>query len=310
MKKIIVLLVLTALVLQGCAVFQPSKKGAKPEGFGVSRVSDLVVKAAVDSLIVELGLSGEIPVDVTWAADQKYAVQLAAAAGTPNWLNVEFQPSIVNPPGRAIVKVSPRLGEAAAGSIVLTIEGSAFGLNEPVRTTVRVIVRRQAGEFAPLLAAPITVECRNICGIVNEGRLAFYDVLREKGQTCGDGADLPASQRIGLRSYTITGHGFGFGRSCRLAGMYDTAGFLTFVNLGISTLVPRGGIMLAVRSASDCWLSADNTVALVIAGGYALPFDVLTGVELGRPVRVSDTLPVPTLMGTTLTAGSFTWEIQ
>lgn len=305
-------LLLAALVgLQGCALLQPQKGKTKPEGFGESRVSDLTITFAQDTVVAGWGTTTEIPVEVTWAAAQKYAVQLAPAANTPRWLSAELLPSIVDPPGRAVLKISPVIGEAQVGAIELTVEGSAFGLNQPARATITVLVRRQAGDFAPLLAAPITVECRNICGKVDDRRqLAFYDILREKGQTCSDQANLPESQRIGANVFMLSERGFGYGRTCRLAGVYDAAGMLTFVNLGIYSAVPRGGMMLGLRGVVSCWLSPDNTVALIRFKDLTAPYDVLAGVVLGQPCRTADSPASAVLTGTTLTSGSCSWEIK
>jgi hypothetical protein len=264
-----------------------------------------------DTVAVEWGMTTETAVEVTWAAEQKYAVQLAPAAGTPRWLGVELQPTIVDPPGRITVRITPVVGDARPGVTKLVLEGSAYGISHPVQAEIVVLVRRQAGEFAPLLAAQVTVECRNICGKVERsGQLVFYDVLREKDQTCSETASLPENQRVGTNTFALAERGFGFGRTCRVAGVYDASGNLSFVNLGISSAVPRGAMLLSLRAPGNCWLSADNTVALVEGSGMALPFDVLTGLQLAEPCRVSGSLSSALLSGTTLTCGSCTWEIQ
>jgi hypothetical protein len=311
MKTWFALLLAVLLGLQGCALLQPKRGEVKPEGFGKSRAGDLIVTPVQDTVAVEWGVTTETAVEVTWAAAQKYAVQLAPAAGTPRWLGVELQPTIVDPPGRIVVRITPVVGEARMGVTKLVLEGSAYGISHPVQTEIVILLRRQAGEFAPLLAAPVTVECRNICGKVDgHGRLVFYDVLREKGQTCGEAASLPENQRIGANTFALAERGFGYGRTCRVAGVYDALGNLSFVNLGISSAVPRGAMLLSLRAPANCWLSADNTVALVEASGMALPYDVLTGLALAPPCRISGSLSSPVLSGTTITSGSCTWEIQ
>lgn len=311
MRTVFALLLTILIGLSGCALLQPKKGESKPEGFGESRAGDLNITPVQDTVTAEWGLTTETAVEVTWAAAQKYAVQLAPAAGTPRWLGVELQPSIVDPPGRVTVRITPVVGEARLGAVKLVLEGSAYGLGRLVQTQIVVVVRRQAGEFAPLLAAPVTVECRNICGKVDShGRLVFYDVLREKNQTCGGEVSLPDNQRIGSNTFSLAERGFGYGRTCRVAGVYDASGNLTFVNLGIYSALPRGAMLLTLRAPGNCWLSADNTVALVEASGMALPYDVLTGLALAPPCRISGSLSSPVLSGTTITSGSCTWEIQ
>jgi hypothetical protein len=310
MRTLLALLLAVLIGLSGCALLQP-KKGPETTGFGTSRSSDLTLKPVQDTVFSEWGATTETAVEIAWAAAQKYAVQLAPAAGTPRWLGVELQPPIVDPPGRVTVRITPVVGEAHLGGVKLVLEGSAYGLSQPVRTELVVLVRRQAGEFAPLLAAPVTVECRNICGKVDSrGHLAFYDLLREKGQKCSEKADLPEGQRIGSNTFQLSERGFGYGRTCRVAGLYDASGNLTFVNLGIYSVVPRGAMLLSLRAPSNCWLSADNTVALIELPGMVLPYDVLTGLPLSQPCRISGSLSSAMLSGTTLTSGSCSWEIQ
>jgi hypothetical protein len=311
MRTIFALLVAVLIGLQGCALLQPKKGEVKTEGFGESRAGDMKITPAQDTVTVEWGMTTETAVEVTWAAEQKYAVQLAPAAGTPRWLGVELQPTIVDPPGRITVRITPVVGDARLGATKLVLEGSAYGISRPVQAEIVILLRRQAGEFAPLLAAPATVECRNICGKVDRaGRLAFYDMLREKDQTCGEEAGLPENQRIGSNTFQLTERGFGYGRTCRVAGVYDALGNLSFVNLGISSALPRGAMLLSLRAPANCWLSADNTVALIEASGLALPYDVLTGVHLAQPCRISGSLSAPALSGMTIVSGSCTWEIQ
>ena len=312
MRTLCALLVAALIGLQGCAFLKSQTGGsAKPEGFGESRASDLTMKFAQDTVVAEWGLTTEVPIDITWAALQKYAVQLAPAANTPRWLGAELQPSIVDPPGRTVLKITPAVGDAQMGATELVIEGSAFGLSQPAQAKIIVLVRRQGGDFAPLLAAPVTVECRNICGKVDSrGRLVFYDVLREKDQTCSDNATLPETQRIGTNVFNLSEKGFGYGRTCRVAGVYDEQGMLTFVNLGIYSVLPRGSMLLGLRGVVSCWLSPDNTVALIRFKDLTAPYDVLTGVMLGQPCRTGEVPTSAFLSGTTLTSGTCSWEIR
>jgi hypothetical protein len=306
------LLAALALTVQGCALLSPAKKpAAKPEGFGTSRAGDLVITCARTSADLEWDVPADLPVEVSWTAGQKYAVRLAPAADTPPWLKVEVQPSIIEPPGTITVRLTAVLGEAPLGTPhTLTLEGLAYGLGQPVTAAIPVTVRRRTGEFTPLLAAPVTVECSNICGKVANGAVTFYDVLKEKNQTCSDAAALPETQRIGSRGFPISSGGFGFGRTCRVAAVYETTTSLTFVNLGLTARVQRGAMMLSLRGVNDCWLSPDNTVALIKMSDALIPYDVLTSQVLGSPCRAPGAGMAAFLSGTSLTSGSCSWEIK
>jgi len=153
------------------------------------------------------------------------------------------------------------------------------------------------------------VECTNICGKMERNTVAFYDVLREKGQTCGEGA-LPVTQRIGPTSFPVSQRGFGFGRTCHTAGVFENSGMLTFVNLGLSPVLPRGARMLSLRSINDVWLTLDNTVAVVKVEDTVAPYDVVTGRSLGPPCRLNGPAEPIILSGTTLSIGSCRWEIR
>ena len=312
MRTHLVLLAAMLFVVQGCSVFKPITKGPQPaaEGFGTSRSGDLVVTPAQTSVTIEWGVPAEIPVEVTWAAEQKYAVQIVPATGTPSWLTVEMLPAIIEPPGKGVLRLTTEVGSADLGSTTITLEAAAYGLSQPVRVPITIEVQRQAGAFVPVLAAPVTVECRNVCGRVVDGTLTFYDVLREKGQDCSEKATLPASQRIGAISYPLSRTGFGFGRTCRVAAIFENGGSLLFFNLGIAPAQPRGSVVASVRGASECWLSPDNSVALVRMSGSVVPYDVVTGRQIGDPCRMSGDLSGASLQGTTLTAGSCVWNVR
>ncbi|MFZ5433653.1 MAG: hypothetical protein ACOZB3_07770 [Calditrichota bacterium] len=310
MRKIILFLSAVALMLQGCAYLQPKEKAAAPEGFGTSRQSDLVVTPTETAANIEWGIPYEIPLDASWAAGQKYAVQLSIAEGTPRWLSVEILPAIIEPPGRAILKITAALGDAELGETELVIESSAYGMREPLRTKIALNVQRQMGEFAYLEAAPVTRECRNVCGKVKDGLLSFYDVLREKNQTCDEDKSLPETQRIGILSFGLSAKGYGFGRTCRVAGIFEGTGTLSFFNIGLTTLLPRGASMLTIRGATDCWLSPDNTVALVKLSGSLIPYDVISGKMLGSSCRVSRDPTFIRLEGSDLAAETCSWKIK
>lgn len=310
-------IVLTAalLLLTGCAQIEQlfSKKESSPkaaEGFGASRASELVITPQRPELTIEWGRTAELPIEVEWRSAQKYSVQIALADDTPAWLKAELLPAIVEPPAVALLKLKPELDQARLGTLTLTLEASAYGLSEPVRATVEITVLRQAGEFEPVLAAPVTVECRNVCGKLKGNMLAFYDVLKEKGQTCSDTNPLPETQRLPHPNFVLSEKGFGYGRTCRVAAVFEAAGTLSVVNLGLSSKLPRGAVLLNLRGASDCWFSPDNTVALVKLSSMFVPYDVLTGEQLGTPCRVSGDLSSAALNGSTLVAGACTWDIK
>lgn len=308
-------LLIAVLLLTGCAQIEKlfAKKESAPQsaaGFGKSRTSDLVVTPRQSALAAEWGRTTELPVEIEWRGAQKYSVQITPAADTPPWLKAELLPAIVDPPAVAVLKLKPEIDQALLGPLTLTLETSAYGLSEPVLVTVDITVQRQSGDFEPVLAAPVTVECSNICGKVKGTALTFYDVLKEKDQACSDKDALPEAQRITTTNYTLSGHGFGYGRTCRVAAVYEASGFLSVVNLGLSSKLPRGAVLLNLRGASDCWFSPDNTVALVRLSTAIVPYDVLTGEQLGGACRIPGDFPAAALNGVTLVAGTCTWEIR
>ncbi|MBU0509100.1 hypothetical protein KKH27_09730 [bacterium] len=315
MKKALAALIAITLLISGCSVIQKLTEGSgssatTAEGFGTSRQSDLAITPVETSATVEWGVVREIPIEVTWAAGQKFAVQLAAAAETPEWLGVEFVPAIIEPPGRSILRVNPTVADATLGETMLVIEASAYGMSEPVRQKITLDVRRQSGDFEHLEAAPLTRECRNVCGKVDKGVLTFYDILREKDQECSDDAKLPASQQIGIQNFGLASPGYGFGRTCRVAAIFERGGTLSFFNLGLTGKLPRGALMLSVRGATDGWLSPDNTLAVLKVSGGLVPYDVVTGQMLARSCRITRDPSYLSLAGISLTSDNCQWEVK
>jgi hypothetical protein len=315
MKHILSLLFIAAF-LAGCS-FIKSLTETTPGGATSTPAAetDLIIAPAQTEITLEWGKAAEIPVEISWGGAQKYPVQLTPAADTPKWLTVETKPAILQPPGRATLNITAALGEAELGSCRLILEASAYGMNEPKRVEVQIEVQRQAGKFVPVLAAPVTVECRGICGKVKNGKVTFYDVLREKNQACNETSDLPESQRIGAFSYSISTDGFGFGRTCDVAGVFGTDGSLSMINLGLAgTTKKRGEALFKVSAAQSCWLSADNTVALITVSGALSPYDVRTGQALGLGCSVSGSdISDATLTGNHLTVQSSRlceWDIK
>lgn len=313
MKRWIVLCVATALVFGGCSVIRKLTESSEPrevEGFGTSRASDLTVTPAETQAMVEWGLPYEIPLEVTWKEGQKLAVQLALAEGTPDWLKAEIVPAIVEPPGRAALRLNPLAADGKLGETTVTIEASAYGMRQPVAQTVTVTLVRQAGNFERLETAPVTRECRNVCGKVERGGVTFYDILREKDQECSDDLALPVSQVIGVQGFMLSERGFGFGRTCRVAGFYSPGGNLSFFNLGLTSRLPRGALLLDLRGIRDAWLSADNTVCVVQVSDQLAVYDVATAIMLAPPCRSSRAPENLSLSGKVLSSDVCQWELK
>lgn len=313
MKRWIVLFVTAALIFGGCSVIRKLTESGEPrevEGFGTSRASDLTVAPAETQAMVEWGLPYEIPLEVTWKEGQKLAVQLALAEGTPDWLRAEIVPAIVEPPGRAALRLNPLAADGKLGETTVTIEASAYGMRQPVTQAVTITLVRQAGNFEQLETAPVTRECRNVCGKVERGGVTFYDILREKDQECRDDLALPVSQVIGVQGFVTSERGFGYGRTCRVAAFYGPGNALTFFNLGLTSRLPRGALLLDLRGVRDAWLSADNTVCVVYVSDQVAVYDVATAIMLAPPCRVTKAPDYLILSGKSLTSDRCQWELK
>jgi hypothetical protein len=286
MKSVILFVFAVSVFTRACD--SPSEKPPAPvEGFGDFQASDLIVKPSQEEIKVEWGVPVEVPLQVSWASGQKYAVQVEAAPNTPAWLQVETRPVILDPPGQMMLIVNVDAGSAKLGKRKLELEASAYGLQKPLTFEIEIEIVRQSGDFEPVYAAPVTVECRNVCGKYAGGRVAFYDVLKEKGQSCVDPSSIPESQKIGSREFALSNKGFGYGRTCKVACCYETGGDFAIVNLGFyNHPVPRGEAMVRLRSINDCWLSPDNTILLAVNGSALTPYDALSGNQLGETCRI------------------------
>ncbi|MCB9357528.1 MAG: hypothetical protein H6505_03055 [Calditrichaeota bacterium] len=286
MKTIALFVIAASVFTKACQGPESSGPKNAPEGFGTAQKSDLVIEAQQSSVQVEWGTTAEVKLNVSWKAGQKYAVQVAPAAGTPEWLNVSVKPVILDPPGVVTVMVSPELGWAKRGTHKIKLQASAYALKDPVETEVEIEVVRQSGSFEALQTLGSSIECRNICGKVSNGRIAFYDLLKEKGQECDDKKALPDNQRIGLKQYSVSSKGYGFGRTCAIAGVWENTGSLTLVNVGFfERSIPRGDAFMTIRSAERVWLSPDNTIAIAQSGSAFTPYDVMTGNQIGEQCR-------------------------
>ncbi|MBK6765399.1 MAG: hypothetical protein IPG71_03480 [bacterium] len=285
MKSIALFVIAASVFTRACQGPESGPKSA-PEGFGTASSSELVVEAQQPTQQVEWGMTAEFALNVSWKSGQKYAVQVAPASGTPEWLNVAVKPVILDPPGVVTVSVTPELGKAKRGKHTITLQATAFGMKSPVETELEIEVVRQSGSFEALQTLNATIECRNICGVIANGRIAFYDLLKEKGQECDQKGGLPANQRLGAREYSLSQKGYGFGRTCTIAGIWENTGTLTLVNVGFfDTSIKRGESFMQIRSAERVWLSPDNTIAIAQSGSAFTPYDVISGNQIGETCR-------------------------
>ncbi len=287
MKSIAMLIIAVSALTRACQGPESSGPKAAPEGFGTVQKSELIVEAQQPSMQVEWGMAADFPVNVSWKSGQKYAVQFAPASDTPEWLNVSVKPVILDPPGVVTVHVEPELGRAHRGKHTITLQASAYGMKDPVEVELEIEVVRQSGSFEALQTLNSTVECRNICGVVNNtGRISFYDLLKEKEQECDQKGGLPANQRIGSQEYAVSTKGYGFGRTCTIAGVWENTGTLTLVNVGFfDASIPRGDAFMKINGAERVWMSPDNTIAIAQSGSAFTPYDVISGTQIGETCR-------------------------
>lgn len=305
MTKWMVSLLVVLLLFAGC---QKRTTSTSVPG-GKAPVSQLEINVSRTDVPVTWGVTAEIPLDVQWKGGQKYAVQLSVP-DMPAGMNVEIAPVIIDPPGRAVLRMTPTVGEASLGVHSITLEASAYGMNEPLRKSITMSVTREDGEFIPVLAGPVTVECRNVCGKVANSRVTFYDVLKEKDQSCDDKAKLPESQKIGVRTYAISDNGFGYARTCRVAAIFESTGTLSFVNIGPATSkVKRGDMFTTISGGEQAWFSPDNSIVLVKRGSEIRPYDLYTGAPLGNACRLTGDIGHPMLSGSQISAGSCSWRL-
>jgi hypothetical protein len=305
-KWLVSLLAVLLLLSTGC---QKRTKSTAVPGGGKAPVSQLEINITRTDVLVAWGMPAEIPIEVQWKAGQKYAVQLSAP-DAPAGMEVELDPAIVDPPGRSVLRITPVVGEAMLTDHTINIEASAYGMSTPLRKSVTISVTREDGEFIPVYAGDVTVECRNVCGKLANGRVTFYDVLREKNQSCGDKASLPESQKIGTHSYGVSNTGFGYARTCRVAAIFETGGTLSLVNIGAATPhVKRGDLFATITGGEQCWFSPDNSIILVKHGSELRPYDVYSGQPLGNSCRLTGEIGTPVLAGKHVSAGSCEWTV-
>lgn len=305
--RIIFILTLAASLLLSCS--PKPKVTSEPEGFGTARASDLTIKPSQTELTLAWDTATKTSVEIAWAGSQKYPVQISPKAGSPDWLKVEAHPAIVVPPGTMELEFLADVRPSALGSHKVTFEASAYGMNNPVEFTLDIDITRQTGELYSLQAGEANIECRNVCGQINNGLVSFYDLLKEKDQECGEKA-LPETQRIGSRSWGLSDQGYGFGRGCRVAGIFEANGGFSLVNLGFYDLtIKRGELLGSLRDVDRCWLSADNTLAIIQSGRGAYPYDVIKGRQIGDVCYPTREIGRAFLEGTKLSAGECEWNL-
>jgi hypothetical protein len=286
MKTIALFLLAASVFTRACQGPESSGPKNAPEGFGTAQKSDLIVEPQLSSMQVEWGTAQEFQVNVSWKGEQKFAIQLAPANDTPEWLNVSVSPAILNPPGVATVRVEPELGWAKRGKHKIKLQATAYNIKEPLEVELEIEVVRQSGQFELLQTLENSVECRNICGKVANGRITFYDLLKEKDQKCDEKSKLPDNQKIGSKQYAVSSKGYGFGRACTIAGVWENTGALTIVNVGFfERSIPRGDSFMQIRSAERVWLSPDNTLAIAQSGSAFTPYDITSGQQIGETCR-------------------------
>ena len=286
MKTVAMFVIAASVFTRACQGPESGGPKSAPEGFGTAQKSDLVIEAQQGSMQVEWGMSAEFPLNVTWKGGQKYAVQVAPATNTPEWLNVSVKPVILDPPGVVTISVAPELGWAGRGKHTITLQATAYGIKDPVETEIEIEVVRQSGSFEAMQTLGSSLECRNICAKLSNGRVAFYDLLKEKGQECDEQTKLPENQRIGLKQYAVSSKGYGFGKTCAVAGVWENTNALTLVNVGFfERSIPRGDAFMTIRSAERVWFSPDNTIVIAQSGSAFTPYDVTSGTQLGESCR-------------------------
>lgn len=314
MKTVAMFVIAASVFSRACQGPESSGPKSAPEGFGTAQKSDLVIEVQQTSLQVEWGTTAEVPVNVSWKSGQKYAVQLAPAKDTPEWLNASVKPVILDPPGTVVISFTPELGKAKRGTHAVTLQATAYGMKDPVETEIEIEVVRQTGSFEALQALEATIECRNICGVVNNGRISFYDLLKEKGQECDQKGGLPENQKLGTRQYSLSQKGYGFGRTCTIAGVWENTGTLTLVNVGFfDTTIPRGETFMQIRSADRVWLSPDNTLAIAQSGSAFTPYDVVSGNQIGETCRSAGEVSGLRYEANTITvfsSNNCVWEVK
>lgn len=307
MKQAALILVLIPFLLLSCT--PKAKVKTEPEGFGKTNSADLTIKPQSEDITLEWDSPTKTTIEITWAAGQKYPVQVAPQAGSPDWLKVETHPGILEPPGTMELEFTAEVRPSALGMHKITFEASAYQMSRPVEFTLNLNITRRTGEFYPVQATEANIECRNICGQVKNGMVTFYDLLKEKDQECGDKA-LPETQRIGFKSWSLGSKGYGYGRGCRVAGIFEANGGFSLVNLGFFDLaVKRGSALASLRDVTQCWLSADNTLALIQSGRGIYPFDVIKGQQIGDVCYPSGDIGQAYLQGSKLIAGQCEWQL-
>jgi hypothetical protein len=301
-------LLIFALILWGCASSSP-----KPQAASALRkqpaAHHLEITSSTVSDTIEWGLPYELPVEIHWVSGSRMSVHLAPAADTPPWLKVEIQPAVVDTTAQVIVRLTPQSSQTPVSQFSFVMVATSDSLPMPVQAQFSFIIRPQTGDFTRLRFDTASRACDSVCAKVSpDGQVAFYDL--RQGGSCNDTAAAPEA-RISYQGIALSRKGFAFGSTCKVAAVYEASGMLSFVNLGIYPRIPAGGILLSVRGAQDCWISPDNTIAVIAIGEAIMPYDIGTGRLLGNPCRLSsDTVSVHFYGSSIIRAGLCKWVLQ
>ncbi|HEY3295418.1 MAG TPA: hypothetical protein VGL38_08265 [bacterium] len=302
------------LLLSGCASAPPQPPMAvpQPDARKLPPARGIVITSSVSSDTLEWGLTYNIPLDILWVSGRRIPVRLQPGSDTPGWLKVGIDSASFDTTASATVHLTPLLGQAPTGKLNFVLEAVSDSLPQPVRKEFRLWIQRQTGPFTRLAFGIESQPCDSLCAHVSPfGELAFYDLRHGQGAPCSDTVAVSDAAQIGLQGFALSPQGFALGASCRVAAVYEASGALSFVNLGIAPRLPVGAVLLSLRGANACWLSPDNTVALISMPGAAVPYDIASGRMIGGPCHLtSDTLTVRIHNGRILRAGLCKWELQ
>jgi hypothetical protein len=269
----------------------------------------IVITSPVNTDTLEWGVPYELPVDILWVSIHRIPMYLFPAGDTPGWLKVDIEPAQLDTSARVTVRLTAIGGQAPEGNLTFTLQAVSDSLPQTLDKSFSFYVRKQTGTFTRLQFGIEPTTCDSICAqITSYGQLIFYD-LHGTTLPCSDSTNLPASKIIGVQGFALSQAGYAFGSTCRLAAVYEMNGTLTFVNLGLSGRLPPGAALLSLRGVSACWLSPDNTMALVLLSDVVMPYETTTGRTLGGPCRLTGDSITVSVHGKTLRAGMCKWEL-
>ena len=304
------LFLISCTLFAGCASAPPKHQAIPlPDRSKVAPPQSIVMTTTVASDTLEWGVAYDLPVDILWVSSHRVPLHIGAAAGTPGWLKVVAVPADIDTSTHVVIHLTAVAGLAPEGNLSFTLGAASDSLPQPLRRTFSFYVRKQTGAFTRIRFGIEQAACDSTCArITPYGELIFYD-LRGTTLACSDSGDLPASRMIGVQGFALSRAGYAFAPSCRVAAVYETSGMLTFVNLGLSGRFAPGAVLLSLRGVSTCWLSPDNTIALVQLADAIMPYEIVTGRMLGGPCHLSSDTVTVRVQGKTLRAGMCKWDL-